>query len=85
MRRRNWQASRTGGYRTIAALGQHIFIGRREGIVASDDGGATWHALTFPAGLTALSSLALTPDGTLWAGGREGVFFSKDQGQTWTS
>jgi hypothetical protein len=73
-----------GGYRTLAARGEYIFIGRREGMVASDDGGATWHALTFPAGLTALSSLALTPDGTLWAGGREGVFFSRDHGHTWS-
>ena len=46
--------------------------------------GATWHALLFPPGLTALSSIALTPDGTLWAGGREGVFSSKDEGQTWS-
>jgi photosystem II stability/assembly factor-like uncharacterized protein len=76
--------NRAGSYRTIAAHGQHIFIGRREGILASDDGGAAWHPLPLPAGLTALSSLALTPDGTLWAGGREGVFFSKDQGQTWS-
>ncbi len=68
----------------LRLYGQHIFMGRREGIVASDDVGATWHAVTLPAGLTALSSLALTPDGTLWAGGREGVFFSKDQGQTWS-
>jgi photosystem II stability/assembly factor-like uncharacterized protein len=72
------------GYRTIAAHGQQIFIGRRTGITASDNGGATWHALLFPPGLTALSSIALTPDGTLWAGGREGVFSSKDEGQTWS-
>jgi len=74
----------SAGYRTIAVHDQHIFVGRRTGIAASGDNGRTWHALSFPAGLTALSSLALTPDGTLWAGGREGVFFSKDQGQTWS-
>jgi len=72
------------GYRTIAAQGQVVFIGRRTAIVGSDDSGATWHALVFPSGLTALSSLALTPDGTLWAGGREGVFYSQDQGHTWS-
>ncbi|MFP5230574.1 MAG: VPS10 domain-containing protein [Acidobacteriota bacterium] len=73
-----------GAWRTIAAEGQHIFIGRRDRIIASDDGGAAWQYVSFPAGLTALASLALTPDGTLWAGGREGVFGSKDQGRTWT-
>jgi photosystem II stability/assembly factor-like uncharacterized protein len=74
----------SGSYRTIAADGRQIFIAGRTSIMASGDAGATWHAVAFPTGLTALSSLALTPDGTLWAGGREGVFFSKDQGQTWS-
>jgi photosystem II stability/assembly factor-like uncharacterized protein len=73
----------SGGYRTIATQGQNIFLGRRTGILASDDGGATWHTLNSPAGLTVLTSLAITPDGTLWAGGREGVFSSQDQGRTW--
>jgi photosystem II stability/assembly factor-like uncharacterized protein len=76
--------NRSGSYRTIAAHDRQIFIGRREGILVSNDAGAAWHAVPLPAGLTALSSLALTPDGTLWAGGREGVFFSKDQGQAWS-
>ena len=74
----------TGAWRTIAAQGNHIFIGRLDRIIASTDGGAAWQYVTFPPGLTALTSLALTPDGTLWAGGREGVFDSKDQGRTWT-
>jgi len=72
-----------GDYLTIAAQGQRVYLGRRRGIVASEDDGATWHALNFPDGLTALASLAVTPDGTLWAGGREGIFFSRDEGQTW--
>ncbi len=74
----------TGAWRTIAAQGEHIFIGRRDRIIASDDGGSAWQYVSFPPGLTALTSLALTPDGTLWAGGREGVFVSKDHGRTWT-
>jgi photosystem II stability/assembly factor-like uncharacterized protein len=76
--------SRAGDYLTMAADGKRVFIGRREGIVASDDNGATWQPLKFPAGLTTLSSLVLTPDGTLWAGGREGVSWSQDHGSTWT-
>ena len=71
-------------YLTIAAQGQNVFLGRRTGIVASHDNGATWQPLALPTGLTALASLELTPNGTLWAGGREGVFFSQDQGHTWT-
>ncbi len=77
-------AWRTIAVRVIAGQGQHIFIGRPDRIIASDDGGAAWQYASFPPGLTALTSLALTPDGTLWAGGREGVFASKDQGRTWT-
>lgn len=73
-----------GDYRTIATEGQRVFLGRRTGILASQDGGATWQALQVPPGLTTLSSLTLTPDGTLWAGGREGVVYSEDHGSTWT-
>ncbi len=74
-----------GDYLTIAADGKRVFIGRREGIAVSEDDGATWHSLSFPAGLTALATLALTPDGTLWSGGREGVFYSQDHGATWSA
>jgi photosystem II stability/assembly factor-like uncharacterized protein len=75
----------TGDYLTMAVDGERIFIGRRAGMVVSDDNGTTWQPLQFPAGLTTLSSLALTPDGTLWAGGREGVSLSLDHGRTWTA
>jgi photosystem II stability/assembly factor-like uncharacterized protein len=76
--------SGSGDYQTIATDGKRVFVGRREGIVVSGDNGASWQPLQFPAGLTTLSSLAFTPDGTLWAGGREGVSLSQDQGKTWT-
>ena len=72
-----------GDYLTIAADGKNAFIGSRKGIMVSADAGATWQAAKLPAGLTALSSLALTPDGALWAGGREGVFYSEDRGNSW--
>jgi photosystem II stability/assembly factor-like uncharacterized protein len=78
-------SARAGDYLTIAADGKAVFIGRREGIMASNDAGATWLAAKFPPGLTALASLALTPDGTLWAGGREGVFCSQDRGNSWAA
>jgi photosystem II stability/assembly factor-like uncharacterized protein len=73
-----------GDYLTMAADAKRVFVGRREGIAVSEDGGATWQPLKLPAGLTALGSLALTPDGILWAGGREGVFYSQDRGSSWT-
>jgi photosystem II stability/assembly factor-like uncharacterized protein len=72
-------------YLTLAADGKRVFIGRREGMMASEDNGASWRSMKLPAGLTVLASLALTPDGTLWAGGREGVFYSRDNGDSWTA
>jgi len=74
-----------GAYLTIAADGKSVFIGRRTGFLASEDDGVTWQTRALPEGLTALATLALTPDGTLWAGGREGVFYSQDQGASWTA
>ena len=72
-------------YLTLAADGKRVFIGRRAGMMASEDNGATWRPVKLPTGLTVLASLAFTPDGTLWAGGREGVFYSRDNGDSWTA
>ena len=76
---------RDGEYLALAASGRTIVAGRREGIMVSEDAGATWRAVPLPAGLTALATLALAPDGSLWAGGREGVFDSKNGGESWTA
>ncbi len=75
---------RDGEYLALAVSGQTVFAGRREGIMLSRDAGATWRAVPLPAGLTALATLTLAPDGSLWAGGREGVFYSGDGGESWT-
>jgi photosystem II stability/assembly factor-like uncharacterized protein len=75
---------RDGEYLALAVSGQTVFAGRREGIMVSHDAGATWRAVPLPEGLTALATLALTPDGSLWAGGREGVFYTDNGGQSWT-
>ncbi|MGA7521190.1 MAG: transcriptional regulator [Acidobacteriaceae bacterium] len=75
---------RDGEYRALSVSGRTVFAGRREGIMVSQDAGATWRAIPLPAGLTALATLSLAPDGSLWAGGREGVFYSRDEGQSWT-
>ncbi|MGC2499910.1 MAG: transcriptional regulator [Acidobacteriaceae bacterium] len=74
---------RDGEYLALAVSGRTIFAGRRAGIMVSHDAGATWGAIPLPAGLTALATLSLAPDGSLWAGGREGVFYSRDGGQSW--
>lgn len=74
-----------GEYLALAVSGQTVFAGRREGIMVSHDAGTTWEAIPFPQGLTALATLSLAPDGSLWAGGREGVFESRDGGQSWTA
>jgi photosystem II stability/assembly factor-like uncharacterized protein len=74
---------RDGEYLALAVAGKTVYAGRREGIMVSRDGGANWEAVPFPAGLTALATLTVSPDGSLWAGGREGVFYSQDGGQKW--
>lgn len=75
---------RDGEYLALAVSGQTVFAGRREGIMLSRDAGTTWRTVPLPAGLTALATLTLAPDGSLWAGGREGVFYSGDSGESWT-
>lgn len=77
--------SGVGDYLAIAASGRTVYAARRQSIMVSQDEGGRWQAVIFPAGLTALESLALTPDGSLWAGGREGVFYSTDGGHSWNA
>jgi photosystem II stability/assembly factor-like uncharacterized protein len=76
---------RDGEYLALSVSGRTVFAGRREGIMVSPDAGSTWRAVSLPAGLTALATLALAPDGSLWAGGREGVFYSRDNGESWVA
>lgn len=73
-----------GSYTAIAGSGDLLFAGRRQGLMMSENRGATWKTVSFPAGLTALHAMTLAPDGSLWAGGREGLFYSSDHGQTWS-
>jgi photosystem II stability/assembly factor-like uncharacterized protein len=75
--------STSGDFVALAVSGKKVFAARRRGILESGDDGASWQAERGPAGLASLECLAMTPDGSLWAGGREGVFFSEDQGHSW--
>lgn len=77
--------SQAGNYVAVAASGKTVFAGRSHSLMASQDDGASWEPVAFPAGLTALDGLTLTPDGSLWAGGREGIFYSTDQGHSWNA
>ncbi len=72
-----------GDYISVAAQGSTVYAARRNGIMVSKDRGATWTPVVFPAGLSAVRTMAVTPEGTLWAGGREGVFYTPDGGQSW--
>ncbi len=73
-----------GAYIAIAAQGNTVYASRRNGIMMSMDRGVTWKPVIFPSGLSAVRTLAATPEGILWTGGREGVFYTADRGHTWT-
>lgn len=73
-----------GSYYAVAGEGETIFAGRRQGIMMSENRGASWKSVSFPTGMTALHTLAVAPDGSLWVGGREGVYTSTDHGLTWS-
>jgi photosystem II stability/assembly factor-like uncharacterized protein len=73
----------TNGTVAMATHGATVYVARRDGLVVSHDRGKTWEPVVYPSGLTAIYSLAVTPQGTLWVGGREGVFVTSDQGAHW--
>ncbi len=53
------------------------------GLVASDDGGRSWSALSMPETFP-MTALAATPDGrVVYAGSPDGLFRSPDGGRTW--
>lgn len=72
-----------GDYVALAWSGSVMYAARRHGIMFSADRGASWQPVIYPAGLTAVDTVATEPDGTLWVGGREGVFYTSDHGRTW--
>lgn len=72
-----------GDYIAIVTRGSTVYAARRTGIMVSTDDGVTWAPVVFPAGLSAVTTLAVTPEGTLWAGGREGVFYTSTRGFMW--
>ncbi len=70
-------------YTFVDGLGSRVIAGQRGSLAYSTDNGANWKTMALPAGLSAVTALALSGDGALWAGGREGLFYSKDDGATW--
>jgi len=56
----------------------------QSGLVASDDGGATWTSLTTPETFP-MTALAATPDGrVIYAGSSKEIFRSQDGGRDWS-
>ncbi len=68
----------------VRSAGPLVLASRRESLVVSQDGGATYQSMALPQPLTAANTIAVTPEGSMWVGGREGVFYSEDKGATWT-
>jgi 7,8-dihydropterin-6-yl-methyl-4-(beta-D-ribofuranosyl)aminobenzene 5'-phosphate synthase len=86
---RNWAPMDGLGSMAIYALaldprGAHLYAGGEEpGLRRSDDGGQTWsnHELgTTPAPIL---SLAVSKEGTVWAGTARGLWKSRDAAATW--
>lgn len=63
-----------------------IMVGTQAGLYRSADGGVTWEALSLPptgSAETPVTSLARSPNGTLWAASGFVLFSSSDGGNTW--
>ena len=80
-----WNHIRTADtpWRVVAAQGQKVAVADLKLISVSTDKGITFRAVTAPAELTMISSIAVDGSGKLWVGGREGVYLSEDDGATW--
>lgn len=70
--------------RFVAVERSTILAGGLKSLYLSLDGGAKWHEVALPEGLTQIAALALDDQDHLWIGGREGLFLSPDEGGTWT-
>ncbi len=82
----NWNRVRTANaasWRLVTTQGSSVAVADLKTIAFSTDKGVTFNAVTVPADLTLISSLALDDTGHLWVGGREGVFVSDDNGASW--
>ncbi len=83
---RNWNHVRSASgmpWRVVTAQGDRVAVADLKTLALSQDKGVTFTAVTAPADLTMVSSMALDNTGHLWVGGREGVFVSDDNGATW--
>ena len=81
-----WQGGPVVGeddYRSVAVHGSMMAAVRRESLVVSADSGRTWSPLDVPIGITAISRVAYSDEGTLWLGTREGVYFLREHAKSW--
>ena len=76
---------RSESWRFLAAAKSSVVAASLYGISSSLDGGATWHAVLLPEGLTQVAAIATEPHGEIWVGGREGIYASADAGRSWST
>jgi photosystem II stability/assembly factor-like uncharacterized protein len=69
-------------YTSVAALGDNVIAASLRGAVVSADGGATWTTAKVPTFITAIFSVAVTPE-SVWMATREGAWRSSDHGVYW--
>jgi photosystem II stability/assembly factor-like uncharacterized protein len=82
---RNWRQVEDAGtqdYTSVAALGDTVIASSLRGAIVSTDGGATWTTAKVPTFITAIFSVAVTPE-SVWMATREGAWRSSDHGVYW--
>jgi photosystem II stability/assembly factor-like uncharacterized protein len=79
---RQEQAVGTQAYTSVAALGDTVIASSLRGAFVSTNGGETWTAAKVPTFVTAIFSVAVTPE-SVWIATREGAWRSSDHGEYW--
>jgi photosystem II stability/assembly factor-like uncharacterized protein len=79
---RQVEAAGSQSYVSVAALDDTIIAASLRGAIVSTDGGATWTTAKVPTFITAIFSVAVTPE-SVWMASREGAWRSSDHGVYW--
>jgi photosystem II stability/assembly factor-like uncharacterized protein len=79
---RSVEAGGSQGYTSVAALGETVIASSLRGAIVSKDAGLTWTSAKVPTFITAIFSVAVTPE-SVWMATREGAWRSSDGGEYW--